>query len=95
MVSEFCISTSRTVDDIWEESNKYERHERLRKYALSLSFKPLLADLIAFRECETFFFGTASRNGGKSSHNERNAGNARIGEAHEIYGRKVGINASE
>jgi len=34
---------------------------------LCLSFNPLLAARIDFRECDTFFFGTASRNGGKRS----------------------------
>jgi hypothetical protein len=44
-------------------------------HALSLSFKPLLADRIAFRECETFFFGTARRIPGKiSSRSEANEG---------------------
>lgn len=32
--------------------------------ALCLSFSPLPDARIAFRECDTFFFGTASRNGG-------------------------------
>lgn len=32
-----------------------------------MSFKPLFALRIDFRECEVFFFGTASRKGGMSS----------------------------
>lgn len=43
-------------------------------HALSLSFNPLFAARMAFRECETFFFGTASTTEGNSSHNDRNGG---------------------
>lgn len=42
--------------------------------ALSLSFKPLFALRILLRECETFFLGTASSHGGKSSSKEPNEG---------------------
>lgn len=36
-------------------------------HALCLSTSPLSALRIDLRECETFFLGTASKNGGKSS----------------------------
>ena len=38
--------------------------------ALRLSLRPLLALRIAFRECDVFFLGTASKNGGNNSSNE-------------------------
>lgn len=44
------------------------------RYSLSLSFSPLFALRMAFRECEVFFLGTASNHGGKSSSSEGNAG---------------------
>jgi len=53
---------------------------------LCLSFSPLLALRIAFRECDVFFFGTAKRNGGKRSRNDCNDG-IDHGEA-----KKAGIN---
>jgi hypothetical protein len=42
-----------------------------------LSFNPFPELLIAFREWDTFFFGTAKRNGGSKSRRERSEGNAR------------------
>lgn len=48
-----------------------DRHETV---LLRLSFNPLLALRIAFREWETFFFGTARRNGGKSSRRDCKVG---------------------
>ena len=65
----------------WEPHNQdnlqclLSRNQNIRKNKpkkkkhdiLCLSFNPLLAARIAFRECDTFFFGTASKNGGKRS----------------------------
>jgi len=48
--------------------------ERIIAGKLLLSFKPLLALLMAFLEWEVFFFGTASRNGGRSSSNDWSGG---------------------
>ena len=39
-------------------------------YGLCLSFKPLFALLMAFRECEVLDLGTASRKGGKRSRSD-------------------------
>lgn len=47
-------------------------------HSLCLSFNPLLALLMAFRECETFFLGTASSHGGNSSRREGNDGMAHV-----------------
>ena len=44
-------------------------------HALCLSLRPLFALLIAFRECDTFDFGTAKRNGGKRSSRDCSEGN--------------------
>ena len=43
-------------------------------YVLCLSLRPLFALLIAFRECETFDFGTARRKGGNRSSRDCNEG---------------------
>ena len=43
-----------------------------------MSFKPLFALLIAFLECEVFFFGTASSHGGKSSRSDGKEGIAQV-----------------
>ena len=43
-------------------------------YLLCLSLRPLFALRIAFRECETFFLGTARRNGGMRSRREGRSG---------------------
>ena len=42
-------------------------------HVLCLSFNPLFALRIDFLECETFFFGTASKNGGMSSMSDSHA----------------------
>lgn len=39
-------------------------------HALCLSFRPLFAARMDFREWETFFFGTASKKGGNNSNND-------------------------
>lgn len=49
-------------------------------HVLVLSFRPLLALRIDFRECDTFFFGTASTIEGKSS----SSGARRDGNASEV-----------
>lgn len=49
-------------------------------YVLVLSFRPLLALRIDFRECDTFFFGTASTIDGNSS----SSGARRDGSASEV-----------
>ena len=59
---------------------------------LCLSFRPLLALLIAFRECDVFFFGTASSHGGKSSRSEGNEGMAQVNGFGEA--RKAGTKAA-
>ncbi len=61
------------------------------RYSLSLSFKPLFALRMAFRECDVFFLGTASSHGGKSSSREGSAGMA-----HENFGaaKKAGRKAT-
>jgi hypothetical protein len=43
-------------------------------YPLCLSLRPLFALRMAFRECETFFLGTARRNGGMRSRREGRSG---------------------
>ena len=50
-----------------DDTSETRYSERDGRRALVLSFRPLFDARIAFRECETFFFGTAKRNGGKSS----------------------------
>ena len=56
-----------------------------------MSFKPLLALLIAFRECEVFFFGTAKTHGGRSSRRVCNDGGAKAKgfDAAQALGSKV------
>ena len=44
--------------------------EKTEEYTLRLSLSPLFALRIAFRECDVFFFGTASKNGGNNSSKE-------------------------
>ena len=69
--------------------------DRNAKHALVLSFKPLFAARMAFRECETFFFGTARRNGGKSSKSDWKAGMPSIGETQGRYREIMGKNPLE
>lgn len=52
------------------------------KYALRLSLRPLLALRIALRECDTFFLGTASKNGGNNSSNESRGDAVHLNDAH-------------
>lgn len=59
---------------------------------LCLSFNPLLALLIAFLECEVFFFGTASNHGGKSSSKEGSEGMAQENGLGAV--KKAGTNAA-
>ena len=64
----------------------------MRIYARLLSFRPLLALRIAFREWDTFFFGTARRKGGRSSSNDCRLGIAQLNGFWEA--RKVGNRAA-
>jgi hypothetical protein len=58
---------------------------------LCLSLSPLFADRMAFRECDTFFLGTARTNGGNKSSSERTVGNARAGKANAPTLEKNGV----
>jgi hypothetical protein len=64
MVSELCGTTSRTMHEIYVVVVNVNRHDLNGCHPLCLSLRPLFALRMAFRECETFFFGTARRNGG-------------------------------
>lgn len=59
---------SQYLRNINEDTRGYEIN------LLVLSFSPLFDARIALRECETFFFGTARRIGGKSSRMDRMEG---------------------
>lgn len=64
---------------------------------LCLSFRPLFALRIALRECDVFFFGTASTHGGNNSRREEgNDGRVQVdGERREPAPvRKVGKSAA-
>jgi len=57
--------------------------------ALRLSLRPLLALRIAFRECDVFFLGTASKNGGNNSSNESSGDAAHLNDVHvDAWGKK-------
>lgn len=59
------------------------------KCALRLSLRPLLALRIAFRECDVFFFGTASKNGGNNSSSESRGDAVHLNDAHvDTWGKK-------
>ena len=67
---------------------------------LCLSLRPLLALLIAFREWDTFDFGTAKRKGGKRSsrdcsegidHDVRGNGNDAINGAQRENDKRLGV----
>ena len=61
-----------------------------KEHALRLSLRPLLALRIAFRECDVFFLGTASRNGGNNSSNESRGDAVHLNDVHvDAWGRKV------
>jgi len=49
-------------------------HSLNNRHPLCLSLRPLFALRMAFRECDTFFFGTARRNGGMRSRREGRRG---------------------
>jgi hypothetical protein len=51
-------------------------------HALRLSLRPLLALRIAFRECDVFFLGTASKNGGNNSNNESSGDAVHLNDVH-------------
>jgi len=51
-------------------------------HALRLSLRPLLALRIAFRECDVFFLGTASKNGGNNSSNESSGDAVHLKDVH-------------
>ena len=53
-----------------------------QRHVLRLSLRPLLALRIAFRECDVFFLGTASKNGGNSSSNESSGDAAHLNDVH-------------
>ena len=58
-------------------------------HALRLSLRPLLALRIAFRECDVFFLGTASKNGGNSSNNESRGDAVHLNDVHvDAWGKK-------
>ena len=58
-------------------------------YALRLSLRPLLALRIAFRECDVFFLGTASKNGGNNSSNESRGDAVHLNDVHvDAWGKK-------
>lgn len=58
-------------------------------YALRLSLRPLLALRIAFRECDVFFFGTASKNGGNNSNSESSGDAVHLNDVHvDAWGKK-------
>ena len=59
------------------------------KYTLRLSLRPLLALRIAFRECDVFFLGTASKNGGNNSSNESRGDAVHLNDVHvDAWGKK-------
>jgi len=58
-------------------------------HVLRLSLRPLLALRIAFRECDVFFLGTASKNGGNSSSNESRGDAVHLNDVHvDAWGKK-------
>jgi len=60
-----------------------------RRHALRLSLRPLLALRIAFRECDVFFLGTASKNGGNNSNNESRGDAVHLNDVHvDAWGKK-------
>ena len=65
--------------------------EKVEKgHALRLSLRPLLALRIAFRECDVFFLGTASKNGGNNSSSESRGDTAHLNDVHaDTWGKKV------
>ena len=57
-------------------------YKKKQANALRLSLRPLLALRIAFRECDVFFLGTASKNGGNNSSNESSGDAAHLSDVH-------------
>ena len=59
------------------------------EYALRLSLRPLLALRIALRECDVFFLGTASKNGGNNSSSESRGEAVHLNDVHvDAWGKK-------
>lgn len=58
------------MHDIYDRKLEKRGEKVDKEYRLRLSLSPLLALRIAFRECDVFFLGTASKNGGNNSSSE-------------------------
>ena len=77
------------MHDIYHINLEKHRWGVGRRYALRLSLRPLLALRIAFRECDVFFLGTASKNGGNNSSNESRGDAVHLNDVHvDTWGKK-------
>ncbi len=74
MMCEFCCTTSRAMHQVCRKRHDRDKYTVEDFYTLCLSLRPLFALRMAFRECDTFFLGTARRNGGMISRREGRSG---------------------
>ena len=69
MMRQLGRATPRTVYDVLDTGQR-DDIVTVAANVLFLSFKPLFALRMAFRECDVFFLGTARTHGGRSSRRE-------------------------
>lgn len=77
VVCQFDATTASAICDVFDNVSMLTK-AATNACILCLSFKPLFAALIAFREWDVFFFGTANTIDGNSSSREPSDGSDRV-----------------